>query len=372
MADNPYPGASSFIDRHGKTRWRYRARNVTRALPGEPGDPQFEAHYRAAVEGRERPKASVTAMPGALAPQSIGAAWARLLRSREWQDLAPATRDHASRIMRQWIEAPVADGAAARWRDMPISNLKRSHVRGILDHFGRTPVLRKRFLVAIRRLVAVALDEDWIDSDPTVRLTARVTYTGWRAWTDAEIAAFDARWPHGTPARLVKELALWLGDRRSDIASLRHDQRETRILDLDGERVAVDGYAFTQGKTGRTLFLPASPELDAAIRAMPVKGETVLARRDAKPYSAKSLTGWMADWTKDAGLDKGCTIHGLRKAHGRILAEEGATTRQIMDALGHRSITHAELYSRDAEQVRMAVRANARLAARLRLISSNG
>jgi site-specific recombinase XerD len=37
-----------------------------------------------------------------------------------------------------------------------------------------------------------------------------------------------------------------------------------------------------------------------------------------------------------------------------MLAESGATTRQIMAILGHDDINHAELYTREAEQRRLA------------------
>jgi site-specific recombinase XerD len=40
----------------------------------------------------------------------------------------------------------------------------------------------------------------------------------------------------------------------------------------------------------------------------------------------------------------------LRKTLGKMLAESGATTREIMSILGHDSIAHAELYTREAEQ----------------------
>lgn len=129
MVDNPFPGVSAFTDRHGKTRWRYRARGVVRSIPGQPGDPQFEAHYRAAVEGRARPAASVVKMPGTLAPGSIGAAWARLLLSDEWRSLSPATRDQVGRFTRAWIEALVAGDGTSPWRDVPFENLRRSHVK---------------------------------------------------------------------------------------------------------------------------------------------------------------------------------------------------------------------------------------------------
>jgi integrase len=58
----------------------------------------------------------------------------------------------------------------------------------------------------------------------------------------------------------------------------------------------------------------------------------------------------MRDWTKAAGMPPGYTLHGLRKTLGKALAEHGATTRQMMDVLGHDNIAHAELYSRDADQ----------------------
>lgn len=72
-----------------------------------------------------------------------------------------------------------------------------------------------------------------------------------------------------------------------------------------------------------------------------------------EPFSAKSLTGMMAHWCKLAGLPNGLTLHGLRKSLGVYLAE--ASTRQMMDVLGHDNIDHAELYSREASQVRLAV-----------------
>ena len=41
-------------------------------------------------------------------------------------------------------------------------------------------------------------------------------------------------------------------------------------------------------------------------------------------------------------------------ALGKHVAEGGVTTRQIIEILGHENIRHAELYSRKAEQPRLA------------------
>ncbi|SOC46584.1 phage integrase family protein [Rhizobium subbaraonis] len=89
-------------------------------------------------------------------------------------------------------------------------------------------------------------------------------------------------------------------------------------------------------------------------------------------FSEKSLTGRMADWTKSAGMPKSCTMHGLRKSLGKMLAETGSTTRQLMETLGHDNIEHAELYSREAEQQRLARDAMTRLTRSLQLKKPRG
>ncbi|MGV6902747.1 MULTISPECIES: tyrosine-type recombinase/integrase [unclassified Brucella] len=143
-------------------------------------------------------------------------------------------------------------------------------------------------------------------------------------------------------------------NRRGNIAALRWDQRCSKTVFLDGEAKSVDGFELRQGKTGKRLFLPITPILSEVLEATPRQGETVLVTAYGEPFSPKSLTGRMADWTASAKLPKGFTLHGLRKTLGKILAEGGASTRQIMDTLGHDDIAHAELYTREAEQARLA------------------
>jgi hypothetical protein len=52
-------------------------------------------------------------------------------------------------------------------------------------------------------------------------------------------------------------------------------------------------------------------------------------------------------------------VAGPKRA--KALAEHGATTRQLMEVLGHDNMEHAELYSREAEQKLMAVAAMEKL-----------
>jgi site-specific recombinase XerD len=81
----------------------------------------------------------------------------------------------------------------------------------------------------------------------------------------------------------------------------------------------------------------------------------VISNAYGNPFSEKSLTGMMAHWTKLADMQAGCTFHGLRKTLGKYLAEEGATAKQSAGILGHDDLDHVELYSKEAEQERLAV-----------------
>ena len=128
---------------------------------------------------------------------------------------------------------------------------------------------------------------------------------------------------------------------------------------------AGEQFPHTQQKTGKSLMLPVLPPLREALDAAPRLGEFILTTPWGTPRALGTLTNDFHTWTTAAGL-KCCTMHGLRKTLGKILAEEGATTRELMEVLGHASIQHAELYSREADQARMAKSGMGKAANRLR------
>lgn len=344
------------MDRHGRRRWRFRRAGKTISLPGEPGEPAFEAAYQAIIEGRPVQKAKVERLPSATVARSLRAAW-RIVTTQtpEWQSLEPETQARQKKIAEDFLSSRVTEEQPITWGDIPLDQLERRHIRAILTARSDTPHAARHLLTLLRKMIIAGLDEEWIKTDPTYRLKYRPTYKGWRAWTEAERAAFERRWPIGTTPRLAYALALWLGNRRGDVATLRPDQRFTgKRIGPDGREEVFDEFRFEQGKTGRALVLPVTPMLREVLDAADLTGPTILMTAYGKPFSVKSLTGRMRDWTKSAGLPQGCTLHGLRKTLGKMLAESGATTRQIMDSLGHTDIAHAELYSREAEQERLA------------------
>src|SRR5690242_9349371 len=128
--------------------------------------------------------------------------------------------------------------------------------------------------------------------------------------------------------RTIYACTLYSGQRRSDVVRIKW-------TDFDGDRLPL-----TQQKTGKRLMLPVLPAWREALDAAPrrIRDRTV----HGTQRSLKGLTVDFQDWTEAAGLE-GCTLHGLRKTLGKIIVEEGGTTRELMGALGHETLAHAEL-----------------------------
>lgn len=100
--------------------------------------------------------------------------------------------------------------------------------------------------------------------------------------------------------------------------------------DLVGEFIAV-----TQQKTGSKLLIPIHAALRAELSVWSENGAgTFLATGAGKPFSVNGFYNAFAEWCQEAGLPKGCSPHGLRKAAARLLAEAGCTTHQIAAITG--------------------------------------
>jgi hypothetical protein len=348
---NDHPHAGSYLDRHGKRRWRFRRAGKTIQLPQSPGHPEFEAAYAATLAGRPIEKSEVRRLPTSANPKSLRAAWRILITDTlEWKQLDPETRHSQTLIAERFLRSPVLEGEALTFGDVAVADFQRKHIKALLARRSNTPHAASHLLRMIRKLTGVALDHEWIDYDPTYRVKFRPAYGGWKAWPDEARAAFEAHWAVGTTPRLAYALALYFGHRRSDIVRVKWSDLEAA------------GGNVVQRKTGKALWLPMHPELAAVLEAAERKGEYVLLTQYGRPFSPKALGMRMQEWTTKAGLPPGHTLHGLRKALGKMLAENGATTRQIMSILGHDDIAHAELYTREAEQRQLAADGMRRLA----------
>jgi site-specific recombinase XerD len=91
---------------------------------------------------------------------------------------------------------------------------------------------------------------------------------------------------------------------------------------------------------------------------------TLLNTQRGRPFTVGGFGEWIRDAITAAGLPLECQPHGLRKAAGRRLAEAGCTAHEIMAMLGHKTLSEAERYTREADQPRLAGTALAKLEGR--------
>jgi integrase len=169
--------------------------------------------------------------------------------------------------------------------------------------------------------------------------------TGFYTWTVEDVQQFEAKHPIGTKARLALGLLMFTGQRRSD------------IIRFGKQHVKGGKLTFTQWK-GRNrkpkrLQLPILPALQRIIDASPCGDMTFLVNDLGRPFTDAGFGNKMRDWSNQAGLP-GRTAHGVRKAGATIAAENGATAHQLMAIFGWDTLKQAEVYTKAADQKRLA------------------
>jgi len=205
----------------------------------------------------------------------------------------------------------------------------------------------------LRRLFAYAVKLKMIANNPVEEAeSVPVPKGGFHTWTEEEIGQFRAYHLLGTKPRLALEIVLWTLQRRGD--TVRFGPQHCR----DG-RIQI-----WQEKTQKEAWLPEPPQLTEAIVAMPAVGMTTfLVTTFGKPFTRAGFGNWFRRQCDAAGLPH-CSLHGLRKATARRLAEDGASQQEIKAAGSWSSDKDVATYTAAADQRRMADTALTGLAAR--------
>jgi integrase len=339
------PFVQEFRDRHGRVRRYFRRPGFKRvALPGVPGSAEFLSAYEAALGtskllvGRSRTK------PGSINDLIVK------YYAAAFPALAPITRSTYRNVIERFR---VEHG------EKPVAGLRREHVRAMLSALQDTPGAANKMLRTIKMLMRFAIDEGMRPDDPTfrVRRVRPASGDGFREWTEAEVAAFEARHPVGTEARLALDLFQWTAQRRADVVRMGPQHIEHR----DG----IDSLKVRQQKTGVEVLLPIHPRLAASLAATPTGHLCFLTTAAGKPFTAAGFGNWFHDRCAEAGL-MGVSAHGLRKVALRRLAEAGSTDSELMAFGGHKTRSEITRYTRGASQ-RIGARA-----AMARLMASQG
>lgn len=337
------PNVTSYLDRHGKERWRYRKTGQpTYSFENAPGTKLFKAELEQCRQATPAPAAANRAKP-----RTVEDLCARYYLSADFNSGGATDQTRRKGLIESF---------RVEFRDDLVENFGFEHVEAILlaRSKKRYDAKRKRIVGGmmaagslkkqLRRLFAHARRLKWIEGNPVEEADSVKAgkSKGFHSWTDSEIAQYQRRHPLGTRARLALEIMLWTWQRRSDARLFGPDH-------LKGGR-----FNYTQGKTDKDLWLPAAPQLLEAISAMQRVGlKTYLVTDYGLPFSAAGFGNKMREWCDEAGL-RHCTSHGLRKAGARRAAEQGATQPGLKAVGGWSGDQEVAIYTAAASQATLA------------------
>lgn len=251
--------------------------------------------------------------------------------SPEWDRLSAATQDRYVRYLR-----PVMPHA-----QYPARELTRKLVTTLRNRISKEkkPAAANAFVRAVSALYAWGMDNDWVDANPTMRIKA-IPGGHFPAWTpDVAAIALDVLPEH---LRRLTLVALYTGQRRGDLCRMAWSH-------YDGARIRL-----TQGKTGTPLIIPVHPVLKSEMDGWERKATTILVNGRGWPWKPGSASHGMKQAIDRLGLPEGWNIHGLRKLAAANLAEAGCSAHEIMSILGWSTLAMAQLYTKSADQEKMA------------------
>lgn len=318
--------------RHGRVKWFFRQGDGPRIrLPDDYGSEEFKAAYNAALTGAEMP-----AKPKSRHNQNtLGWLFDMYERSAKFTGLAAGTRKIYGGKIKQIV---------AQSGDVRLSDITERAIRKGREKRAHKPGAANMFLKVMKAAFDWGVESGLIDENPARNVKAiRVKTDGFEPWTEDDLAAYEARHPLGTMARLALDIYLCTSFRRSDGHLL-------------GKQHIKDGViSYRTKKEGLLVELPLLPRLEQSIEATKTGDLTLLITSRGKPFaSPESLSGWIRKRCDEAGVTK--SIHGIRKFNAEVVAEGGATHQEMMALFGWLSSDMPTRYAKRANRAHMARR----------------
>lgn len=324
------------VDRHGNVRLYFRRKGQLKVrLPGPVGSSEFWTAYKAAVAGELKAAVPEKDLPR----ESIRWLCVDYYKSATFKHLDPMTQKARRSVLDRFC-LNKNDG------EKPFDRLEPKHIRKRLDAMADRPSAANHLLKALRALFTHAVDYDLVARNPAREIKYRpVGPDGYHSWTLDEIRKFEETHAVGTTARLALALALYTGQRRSDLVLLGREHLQNGWL------------VFTQQKNRNKkpirMEIPVIPELQRIMDATPCGDLTFLVNVFGRPFTLDGFGQRFRKWCVKAGLPQ-CSVHGLRKAAAARLGELGKTELEIMAFTGH---TTSKEVGRYTEAARRRVRA---------------
>jgi integrase len=225
------------VDREGgRRRVRFRKGGFSTYLTGTLWSEAFMRQYAAALDGVQAQNIGASrTIPGTVS--ALIAAYLDLspTSSSPFKILSPETQRVRRNILENFRRAhgdkPLYRMDAHGKRTMLLT---RQHMQRIVNEKAAVPFAQRNFLNTVRAMFQWAMGEGRVPDDPTLGVRReKVKTTGFKTWSEEQIARFEATYPIGNRARLAFALLLYTGQRRGDVVKIgrQHVQNGWLILD---------------------------------------------------------------------------------------------------------------------------------------------
>lgn len=316
--------------RHKKWVWYVRRGEGPRTrIRAEYDTPEFKAEYDAAIAG------TLTQAKPLARSGSLQWLYDRYRETTAWADLSSATRRQRENIFEGVMKTAGAEQFVA---------VTRATIEAGKDRRRETPAQARNFLDAMRGLFRWALAAGLVNSDPTggVKNPTRQTGSGFPAWTEEDVTAYEAKWPAGTRQRVWLHLLLYTGLRRGDAVTFGRQHVRDGVGTLKTEK---SGFKME-------VTLPILPVLAETIAAGPCGDLAFICGERGQPLTKESFGNFFSEACRAAGVNK--SAHGVRKIAATCAAENGATVAELEAIFGWQGGAMASLYTRAADRRRLA------------------
>jgi hypothetical protein len=302
-------------DRHGKQRVRFFGRGgFSIYITGTPWSEDFMRQYAAALDGAKPQEIGVERAIS----NSLSALVAVYLdcspkSTSPFKTFKPETQRTRRNILENFREQHGDKLLFRTGRDgQRTMLLTAEHMQVIVNSKAATPFAQRNFLNTVRALFKWAKSEGRVPANPTLGVERqKLKSRGYPTWSEGEIERFEATHAIGTKARLAFALALYTGQRRSDIVRIgpQHIQPDPEwkhgVLVLDQKK--------TEGADEAHIEIPVHPKLREIVDATLMVGvKTFLVTHFGKAYTAPGFGNWFRELCDAAG----CPDVSARPAQG--------------------------------------------------------
>jgi len=345
--DLPYLMADT--DRHGNERLFVRRFGRKIRIRAKPGTTAFVKLYDAALDALESSAPLRQAPRGGAPAGTLGWLAATYFAAIEFTGLPTVSQSTRRGIIEACLREPIKPTSPDKLALCPLPLLSAVHIRMLRDRRADKPGAANNRLKYMGSMLSWAVERNLIRANPARDVKPlRYATEGFHAWTPDEVKQFEAHHKIGTKARLALALMLYLGVRRGDVVTLGRQHVRDGVIRFVPLK--------TRRKKMHAIEIPILPELAKIIEVSPTGDLTFLMTEWGKPFTANGFGGWFRDRCNEAGLPQ-CSAHGLRKAGATIMAERGATDRQLMAMFGWESSRQASTYTASADRKRLAAAA---------------